>query len=128
MASVRRHIWIDSPADNVWALVSDVGSIADWFPSIDESSGDANSRVCIVDGNRVVEDIVTNDHQQRRLQYVVSEGYPVEHHLATVDVIENDDGCLVVYSTDVKPDEMGELVGAALEGGLGGLKATSEAS
>ena len=129
MASVRKHTWISSSADDVWAVVRDHGAISEWFPGIDESSAIAdNRRSCVVDGNVIEEDMVTNDDELRRLQYVVSAGFPVEHHLATVDVIDNGDDCLVIYSTDVKPDEAREAVGPALEGGLEGLKAACESS
>ena len=129
MASVRKHAWIECSADDVWAVVRDHGAISQWFPGIDESSEiAADKRSCVVEGNVIEEAIVTSDDEIRRLQYVVTAGFPVEHHLATVDVIDNGDNCLVVYSTDVKPDEAKEAVGPALEGGLEGLKAACEAS
>ena len=53
---------------------------------------------------------------------------PIEHHLATVDVIDNGDGCIVIYGTDVKPDELIDMVGPALESGIEGLKSACEAS
>ena len=128
MATVRKHAWIGRPADQVWAVVSDVGAISNWFPGIDESSAGEGTRSCRMGDMQIEEDIVTCDHAARRLQYSVTGGMPIEHHLATVDVIDNGDGCIVVYGTDVKPDELIDMVGPALESGIEGLKSACEAN
>ena len=128
VATVRSHTWIGRPADEVWSVVSDVGAISSWFPGIVESSAGDGTRSCKFGDIDIEEDIVTNDDSLRRLQYTVTAGMPMESHLATVDVIDNRDGCLVVYSTDVKPDEIADVVGPALEGGLQGLKESCERS
>jgi hypothetical protein len=49
---------------------------------------------------------------------------PVEHHLGTVDVLEEGEGqSLVVYRNEVTPDAIADLMGPSIEGGLQGLKA-----
>ena len=127
MASVRKHLRIDRSADDVWKVVTDVGNIADWFPMIESSSTAGTTRSCDIAGvGTLVEEIVTNDSELRRLQYRITEGVPVEHHLATVDVLDDGDTALVIYSTDVRPDEMAGLMEASVEAGLGGLKAHLE--
>lgn len=52
---------------------------------------------------------------------------PVEHHLGTIDVLEDGGGSLVIYSTDVTPDEAAEQMNGALAQGLDGLKQHLEA-
>jgi len=52
---------------------------------------------------------------------------PVEHHLGTVDVLEDGpQSSLVVYSTEITPDHLAGLVGPSVEGGVQGLKAHLE--
>jgi hypothetical protein len=52
---------------------------------------------------------------------------PPRHHLGTVDVLEDGEGqSLVVYSTEVTPDAIADLMGPSIEGGLQGLKAHLE--
>ncbi len=58
---------------------------------------------------------------------MILSGIPMDHHLATVDVLEDGDGSLVVYGTDVRPDELGETILGAITAGLQGLKEYSEA-
>jgi len=119
---------IQRPADEVWNVVSDAGALSEWFPGIDESSATETSRSCRMGDVALEEDIVTNDPDLRRFQYRITSGLPVEEHLATVDVIESGDGCIVVYGTDVKPDEMAAMIGPAIAGGVEGLKSACESS
>lgn len=127
MATVRKHIRIDRPVDEVWRVVSDVGAIADWFPMIESSSASGSSRTCtMAGGGELEEEIVTNDSELRRLQYRITKGVPLEYHLATVDVLEDGDGALVIYSADVQPAEAADVMGASFESGLEGLKAHLE--
>lgn len=127
MASLRSTARIGRPADEVWKVVSDAAGISAWFPGIEQATVSGSTRtVTMGDGMALEEDIVTVDDALRRFQYRITGGMPVEHHLGTVDVLEDGDGALVVYSTEVSPDSMGELMGPAVEGGVQGLKAHLE--
>ena len=124
MASLRSHLIIDCPADEVWAVVSDAGSISTWFPAVLESSAEGDKRHCELDGGiPLEEEIVTNDAELRRFQYrIVGGGVPVSSHLGTVDVLDQDNSSLVIYSTEVTPDQVAGTLGPAIEDGLRGLK------
>lgn len=129
MATIRHHARIERPPDEVWRVVSDAGSISTWFPLIEESRAEGGSRYCSLQGGgRLEEEIVTSDDELRRFQYrIVAGDLPVEHHIGTIDVLEDGQGSLVVYSTDVTPDEVAEQMNGALAEGLQGLKAHLEA-
>ena len=127
MASLRSTARIARPADEVWKVVSDPTGISAWFPGIETATASGSTRTCTLAGGMALEeDIVTVDDALRRFQYRITAGMPVEHHLGTVDVLEDGDGSLVVYSTEVTPDSMAELMGPAVEGGVQGLKAHLE--
>ena len=127
MATIRHHARIARSADDVWAVVRDTGDVAEWFPAIDASSQDGDVRVCSMMGLELKEQIVTNDDELRRLQYrIVEAPMPIEFHLATVDVLEDGAGSLVVYSTEVQPDDLAPVVSPSLADGLAGLKAFLE--
>lgn len=127
MGTTRRHIRIDRPANDVWKVVSDVGAIEDWFPAIESSSASGSARVCTVAGGiELEEEIITNDSDLRRLQYRITKGMPLDFHLATVDVLDDGDGALVIYSSDVEPDDVADAMGPLFESGLDGLKARLE--
>ncbi len=125
MATLRTHITIDRPADDVWAVVSDAGNISAWFPIVKTSEANDGKRHCELDGDVPLdEEIVTNDPSLRRFQYrITGGGVPAESHLGTVDVLDQDGGrSLVVYSTEVTPDEIADTLGPAIEDGVRGLK------
>jgi carbon monoxide dehydrogenase subunit G len=124
VASLRTHIAIDRPAGEVWAVVSDAGNISAWFPVVQTSEASGGERHCTLQGDVPLdEEIVNNDPELRRFQYrIVGGGVPVESHLGTVDVLEQDGASLVVYSTEVTPDEAADTLGPAIEDGVRGLK------
>lgn len=77
-------------------------------------------------GYELHEDVVNVDGDLRRFQYRITCGMPVEHHLGTVDVLEDGQNSLVVYSTEITPDELADVMGPSIEGGVQGLKAHLE--
>lgn len=109
MATIRHHARIARPADEVWAQVTDAGDIT-WLDGIDACSLDGDVRTVSTMGIEVQERIVTNDAALRRLQYTIVGGPLVpEHHLATLDVLEDGDGCIFVFGCDLRPDELHEM-------------------
>jgi polyketide cyclase/dehydrase/lipid transport protein len=127
MATVRAHARIARSADDVWKVVADYTSIADWFPGMDSSSGGDGKRVVTFGGHEVPETIVTIDDSLRRFQYSIEPGaMGVEHYLGTVDVIDLDGESLVVYGADIRPDPLAELMGPGITSAVQGLKAHCE--
>ena len=104
MGTVRRHAFIDSPADQVWELVGNPARLHDWFP-ITSCEVVGNKRwINLGSGLRFEEDIVTLDHDLRRFQYSIVNNLIVKSHLGTVDVIpDGPNRCVVMYGTDIDP-------------------------
>ena len=133
MATIRRHVCIDCPAETAWALVGDPASVPRWFPRMDEVEVDGDRRrITLASGIVLDEELVTVRDDLRRLQYRLLGPMPVTHHLATIDVLEDGpDRCVVVYSTDVVPHALAFIldgaVGDALDT-LAGLLTPSTAS
>ncbi|MPY84792.1 MAG: SRPBCC family protein [Actinophytocola sp.] len=128
MATLRTHTTIDRPATEVWDVVSDAGNISAWFPAVKTSTATDDARDCeLADGSPLNEEIVTNDPELRRFQYRITGGMPVESHLGTVDVIDTGTNTLVVYSTEITPDSLADMLGPAIEEGVQGLKEYCEA-
>lgn len=104
-------------------MVSDAGNISACFPVVQTSEASGAERHCTLQGDVPLdEEIVTNDPQLRRFPYRIVGGVPVESHLGTVDVLEQGGASLVVYSTEVTPDEVADTLGPAIEDGVRGLK------
>ena len=116
LGSIRDDVRINRSAADVWAVVGDVGRVADWFPSFVSSSVVGNQRhITTKTGIPLVEDILRVDHDQRRFQYSVVPNGAIREHRATVDVIALDAGsCLLTYSTDIIP----AVLALAFSGGI----------
>jgi ligand-binding SRPBCC domain-containing protein len=123
MGTVRRHVFIDSPADEVWALVGDPARLHDWFPITSCEVVDNKRSINLGSGLRFEEDIITLDHDLRRFQYSIVNNLIVKSHLGTVDVIpDGPNRCMVMYGTDIDPEPMGLIIIGAAGAGLEKLK------
>jgi carbon monoxide dehydrogenase subunit G len=125
MATARAHGRVERDADVVWAAVSDPVGITRWFPGVAECTLNGPVRhVVTTNGVEVDEHIVTNDGRLRRFQYRIAPGgvVPYEQHLATIDVLAEGDGSLVIYSGEVTPDSFGPGLQQMLDAAVTGLK------
>ena len=123
MASVRRQVIINRTADDVYAVIGDPVTIADWFPGMVSATVDGTTRVITTEsGLPMAEEIVTNDAIQRRFQYRLAPGF-IQDHLGTIDVFDLHDGrSLVSYSTDCEPAALALMIGGATGNALKELK------
>jgi len=122
MATARHHARLDAPADEVWALVRDPAGIADWLPGVDGVEMDGDARVVSTMGIEIREDCVVED-DLRRFRYTIVDG-PMEFdfHRATIDVLEDGDGSIVMYAVEVEPADTQPIMDAVTGGGVGALK------
>jgi carbon monoxide dehydrogenase subunit G len=133
MASIRREVRIHRPADEVWRVVGDPATIAEWFPGIVSCTVETTDEgvvrtVVLGSGILLVEHIVTNDPIARRFQYRITGG-AFREHLGTIDAIDLGDGTtLAVYGTDATPDVMGLVIGGASSVALEQLRDLVEAA
>jgi len=92
LASLRVTARIARSVDEVWKVVSGPGIWA-WFPGIEKATGGDGTHSCTLPGGHQLEaDVVTIDEQLRRFPYRITGGISVEHHLGTVDVLEDGPG------------------------------------
>ncbi|MCD9624160.1 SRPBCC family protein [Rhabdothermincola salaria] len=127
MASLRCDTRIARPPDEVWALVSDPGRIVEWFPGMETVVVEGSTRtITLRSGLPLIEEVVNVDPRLRRFQYRIVGPLPVEHHLGTVDVLDDDGATRVVYSTEITPDPLAFVIDGAIAAAVGGLKTLSE--
>jgi Polyketide cyclase / dehydrase and lipid transport len=128
-ASVRRHVRINCPADEIWAFIGDPARIAEWFPGIESATVDGTTRVIMTgSGLPIPEEIVTHDSVQRRFQYRITGGL-FKEHLSTLDVIDlGDQTSLVMYAADASPSTMALVIAGAAGNALKNLRTMMEGS
>jgi carbon monoxide dehydrogenase subunit G len=122
--SVRNDVRIRRSAADVWRVIADVGSVAEWFPSFRSSRVEGTQRVIVTNtGMSLVEDVLRVDHEQRRFQYAIVPNGAIREHRATVDVVDlGDESCLVVYSTDMAPAVLVLALSGAIAEALDNLR------
>jgi hypothetical protein len=124
MASIRKEIPVEAPAELVWDALRDVGAVhqrvAPGFLTDCRMDGEARI-VTFANGMVAREVIVDLDDLARRLAYS-ARSERLEHHNASVQVIEEEmrhghARCKVVWIADVLPHAAGEVVSSMMEQG-----------
>lgn len=131
MASIRKEVIIEAPADAVWNAVRDVGQVHKRLvPRVltDARLEDGARVVSFANGMVVRELIVDLDDEQRRFAYAATGGR-ASHHNASIQVVpEGEHRCRLVWITDVLPHEMAAPIGALVEQGARVMKQTLEST
>jgi carbon monoxide dehydrogenase subunit G len=107
MASIRRDVVVDAPADRVWERLREAGEVADLFPGVLTASRmeGASRIVTFANGMVVREFIVDIDDDARRLVYsAVDAGFT--HHNGSMQIVP-DTGTTsrFVWVSDFLPDD-----------------------
>jgi carbon monoxide dehydrogenase subunit G len=121
--SIRHHRAVTASPEEVWSVVRDSSTWPSWFPGINAiSMQDDGSRLVRVGAVEVVEDILTVDDGLRRFRYSIRPGaVPVTAHVATIDVLPQEEGSLIVYSVDVEPAALRPSLDQATSGAVESL-------
>jgi hypothetical protein len=131
MASIRKEMVVEAPADHVWSAIRDVGAVHTRLARqmVLDTRLDGDSRlVTFANGEVVRERIVDIDDNARRLAYAVVE-WRTTHHNASFQVIPDGNArCRLVWITDLLPDSVAELVNGFMEQGFAAMKKTLEAA
>jgi len=123
MASIRREMTIDAPAEVAWSALRDVTAVDRLFPSVVTAARmEEGARiVTFADGNVARERIVDVDDHARRLAYAATGGRLAHHH-ASIQLFEDGAGrCRAVWITDLLPDEMAPAIQALVDCGAADL-------
>ena len=126
MASIRKDILLDAPADQVWDAVADFGALhtklVPDFVSNTELDGDARI-VTFTNGTIAREILVDCDPARRRLAYaIVSER--LTQHSASVEIIEDGPArCRAIWIADVLPHEVQPYMDAQMDLGARAMQA-----
>src|SRR5262245_19322584 len=121
MASIRKEITVEAPAELVWDALRDVGQVhrrvAPGFVADCRMDGEARI-VTFANGMVARELIVDIDDRARRVAYSARSDR-LTHHNASAQVF--DDGpvrCRLVWAADLLPHAAAEYVSAMMDQGL----------
>ncbi|MFL2856440.1 MAG: SRPBCC family protein [Pseudohongiellaceae bacterium] len=108
---------------SVWEIISDV-TRSDWVPAVDEISEADGIRSFSMEGiGEIQEKILVNDGANHRLQYsAIKTPNPLEHHLATIQLTQEEGKCLFTWTTEIAPERAAATVEQGMKVSLDGLK------
>lgn len=129
MASIRKELRLDAPAERVWDAVRDVGAVHErlgpGFLLDARMDGDARI-VTFANGMVLREPIVDIDDTARRLVYSAVGGM-ASHYNASMQVFPEGDGrCRLVWIIDLLPHARASTVSALAEQATHVMKKTLE--
>jgi len=129
MASIRKEFTVDAAAEKIWDAFRDVGAVhtrlARGMVRDTHLEGDCRV-VTFANGEVVRERIVGIDDRSRRLAYAAV-GWRTTHHNASFEVVSDGDSrSRVIWTTDLLPDGLAELVEGLMEQGSAAIKRTLE--
>jgi carbon monoxide dehydrogenase subunit G len=123
MATARHHARLAASADDVWALVRDPASITEWLPGAEKVELDGEDRIVTAMGAEIRERCTVDD-PLRRFTYTITDGpMAFDFHRATIDVLEDGDGSIVVYAIELEPSDLVAIMDAITASGVAGLQA-----
>jgi len=130
MASIRKEIVIDAPADKIWDVVRDVGAVhrrmAPGFV-VDTRLEEGARVVTFANGLVARELIVDVDDAARRLVWAVVGSPRLTHHNASMQVFaDGEHRSRVAWIADVLPNEVAGHIAGMMDGGLATMKKTLE--
>jgi uncharacterized protein YndB with AHSA1/START domain len=108
MAKVSISEKIPANAQQVWEMIGNFNSLADWHPAIEKSEleeGGSVRRLTMPDGTTIVETLTSEDGKERIYEYVIPDGQlPLSGYKAFIRVVEDDDGnCTATWESEFEP-------------------------
>lgn len=125
MASLRKEMTVEAPAERVWLAVRDFAAVHQRLAPgfVVDAHLDGDARI-VTFGNGMVarERLIDLDDTARRLVYSVVDGR-LTHDNAVVQVIAEAGGrCRFVWQRDLLPNELAPPVGAMMDQAMGIMK------
>ena len=130
MATLRRQIALNASAPAVWSAIKDFGAVhtrvaPGFLTKLEMDNGDRI--VTFFNGLVARERLVTVDDEDCRLVYAVVEGR-ASHYNAAVQVFPEGDGCRLVWTIDLLPNDLAPAIGGMMDHAAGFMKKTLEAA
>lgn len=124
MASIRKEVLLDAPADAVWDAARDVGALhTRLVPGFvtDTRVEDGARIVTFANGMVARELIVDVDDAARRIAWAAVDT-PMTHYNASFQVYAHGDGARGIWIADLLPHEHADMVAGMMEQGLEAMR------
>ena len=129
MASIRKIIDLDVPAETAWDALADFHHVhtrlAPGFVTDSQPDGDTRI-VTFANGSVARERLITSDAAARRLVYAIA-NERLSHYSASAEIVPaGPRRCSFIWTVDLSPDAMAPYVDAQMTTAVGLMKAELE--
>jgi len=124
MHTVTELVNFNFPAKTVWDIISDV-SRSDWLPTVSRINIIDDYRIFEMEGmGQIKEKILECNHTTMTLKYsAIETRTPINHHLATMEIIALEDSiCALRWTTEIDPEIFGNAIYQGMLISIEGLK------
>ena len=124
MKTLVERVELDCSATYLWSILSDVGR-CDWVPTIDKITLDGDCRLFDMEGmGTITEKILLKDDEKMTLQYsAIDTPAPIEHHLATMKILPNNNSsCSLEWTTEIEPEIFTDSIHQGMLVSIEGIK------
>ena len=113
----------DHPIEVIWKIISDV-SRSDWVPGVSKITLKDDTRIFEMEGmGDLIERIISCDSSSYELTYsAIKTAIPIDHHLAKIKLIEDEDKTVFVWSTEIEPEIFADAIQKGVLASLDGLQ------
>jgi hypothetical protein len=130
MASIRKEIMTRAKADQVWAVLRDIGALhtrlAPGF--VVDTRLEPGARIVTFGNGMVVREPIVDVNDETRRVVWSAENDRLTHYNASAQVFVDDDGrTKVVWIADLLPNDASDFVAQMMEEGMTAMKKTLDA-
>jgi hypothetical protein len=119
VATIRKEIELNVPAERVWDKIADTSNISKLVGFVETSRQQGDARVCTLQGGgELTEKIVSVDHDLKRVMYSITESpLNMDFHSASMEVIgaEGGNATRLLWTVDLLPSEAVDAMAPMLD-------------
>ncbi|MGH1505912.1 MAG: SRPBCC family protein [Acidimicrobiales bacterium] len=131
MANIHRTVALGASADEIWARLEAPDRINEWLTFLGPVTWDpaTSTRTCSLGEAELGELVLSIDPERRRFAYsIVDSPMGLQHHSASMEVVERDGGATLVWDHDFLPDSAAPMLTEAVEGAVAVITAADPVS
>ncbi|MBO6556602.1 MAG: SRPBCC family protein [Pseudomonadales bacterium] len=116
---IRIEEKFNARADELWSIVG-IPDRVDWVPGVTACEFDGEVRKLAMPGaGDIAERILLLDNDTRIIEYsCIESAAPLEHHLAKIQIVPTSEGCLMTWTTEVRPEAFEPFIKDSMQGCL----------
>ena len=131
MASIRREVTINLPAEQVWDALRDVGALHTRLVKgfVTDCKLEPGARVVTFANGMVARELIVDvSDQDRRVAWSAVGGHLTHHNASAQVFAQTANSCQVVWVADLLPNDLAPSIAAMIEQGLAAMKQTLEST